>query len=74
MDLGGTRMSLPRLVLTPCMAVDTRPVPSLMDAVERDRNKGGSIKLLLDMESLGSVLLVIATRTRSELRRPSGPY
>lgn len=56
------------------MAVDTRTVLSLMDAVERDRDKGGSIKLLLDMESLGSVLLVIAIRNRSELRRPSRPY
>jgi len=37
------------------MAVDTRPVPSLMDAVERDRSRGGSVKLLLDMESLGSL-------------------
>ena len=57
--LGGTRMSIPRLVLrvlspSPCMAVDTRIVPSLMDAVERDRDRGGAIKLLLDMESLGS--------------------
>lgn len=52
-------MRLPRLVLrvfspSPCMAVDTRTVPSLMDAVERDRDRGGSVRLLLDMESLGS--------------------
>jgi len=42
-------------------------VPSLMDAVERDRNRGGSVKLLLDMESLGSVKLVIVIGNRSEL-------
>ena len=39
-----------------------------MDAVERD--KGGSVRLLLDIESLGS-LLVIIIGNRSKLRRPS---
>jgi hypothetical protein len=38
-----------------------------MDAVERDRSRGGSVKLLLDMESLGSVKLVIVIGNRSEL-------
>lgn len=41
---------------------------SLMDAVERDR--GGSVRLLLDIESMGS-LLVIIIGNRSKLRRPS---
>ena len=43
---------------------------SLMDAVERDR--GGSVRLLLDIESLGS-LLVIIIGNRSKLRRTIEP-
>jgi hypothetical protein len=79
--LGGIRVRLPRVVvlrvlplLSPsCTAVDTRTVPGLMDAVERDRDRGGgSVKLLLDMERVGSQFVIVVPN-RSQLTRPSKP-